>query len=158
MPASELDPSQLRTLFLKALELPVDQRAAYLDGADVTVEIRDRFLLRKDAEPMLTRSLLGDATLEFSPGTKWNYSPATAVLGDIVEKLSRQSIEEWDQEKIFRPLGMVDTTYTPAPEKAARLAKQVEGKLLVVCATAPVGLHDYRAMEILKDAAYALEA
>ena len=45
-----------------------------------------------------------------------------------------------------------------AMEKAARLAKQVEGKLLVVCATAPIGLHDYRAMEILKDAAYALEA
>ncbi|MBI3865681.1 MAG: MCE family protein [Planctomycetia bacterium] len=37
-------------------------------GVNVTVEIRDRFLLRKDAEPMLTRSLLGDATLEFSPG------------------------------------------------------------------------------------------
>ncbi len=45
-----------------------------------------------------------------------------------------------------------------AMEKAARLAKQVEGKLLVVCATAPVGLHDYRAKEILTDAAYALEA
>ena len=60
--------------------------------------------------------------LLFDPGTKWNYSPATAVLGDIVEKLSGQSIEEWDQARIFRPLGMVDTTYAPAPEKAARLA------------------------------------
>jgi nucleotide-binding universal stress UspA family protein/nitrite reductase/ring-hydroxylating ferredoxin subunit len=45
-----------------------------------------------------------------------------------------------------------------AMEKAARLAKQVDGKLIVVCATAPVGLHDYRAKEILTDAAYALEA
>ena len=26
--------------------------------------------------------------LLFDPGTKWNYSPATAVLGDIAEKLS----------------------------------------------------------------------
>jgi methyl acetate hydrolase len=60
--------------------------------------------------------------LLFDPGTKWNYSPATAVLGDIVEKLSGQSLEEWDQARIFRPLGMIDTTYTPAPEKAARLA------------------------------------
>ncbi len=59
--------------------------------------------------------------LLFDPGTKWNYSPATAVLGDIVEKLSGQSLEEWDQARIFRPLGMIDTTYTPAPEKAARL-------------------------------------
>jgi len=60
--------------------------------------------------------------LLFDPGTKWNYSPATGVLGDIVAKLSGQSLEEWDQARIFRPLGMVDTTYTPAPEKAARLA------------------------------------
>lgn len=37
-------------------------------GVNVTVEIRERFQLRKDAEPMLSRSLLGDATLEFAPG------------------------------------------------------------------------------------------
>jgi CubicO group peptidase (beta-lactamase class C family) len=60
--------------------------------------------------------------LLFDPGTKWNYSPATAVLGDIVEKLSGQSLEEWDQARVFRPLGMVDTTYAPTPGKAARLA------------------------------------
>src|SRR5712691_132791 len=60
--------------------------------------------------------------LLFDPGTKWNYSPATAVLGNIIEKLSEQSLEEWDQTRIFRPLGMVDTTYTPSPEQAARLA------------------------------------
>ena len=60
--------------------------------------------------------------LLFDPGTKWNYSPATAVLGDIIQKLSGQSIEAWDQARVFRPLRMVDTTYAPAPEKAARLA------------------------------------
>ena len=60
--------------------------------------------------------------LLFDPGTKWHYSPATAVLGEIIEKLSGQSLEEWDQARIFGPLGMVDTTYTPAPENTARLA------------------------------------
>ena len=60
--------------------------------------------------------------LLFDPGTKWQYSPATAVLGDILVKLSGQSIEDWDQAKVFRPLGMVDTTYSPAPAQAARLA------------------------------------
>ena len=60
--------------------------------------------------------------LLFDPGTKWNYSPATAVLGEIIQKLSGQSIEEWDQSRIFRPLSMADTTYTPDPAKAARLA------------------------------------
>ena len=37
-------------------------------GVNVYVEIRDKFPLRKDSRPMLTRSLLGDATLEFAPG------------------------------------------------------------------------------------------
>ncbi len=59
--------------------------------------------------------------LLFDPGTKWNYSPGPAVLGEIIEKLSGQSLEAWDQARIFGPLGMVDTAYTPAPEMAARL-------------------------------------
>jgi CubicO group peptidase (beta-lactamase class C family) len=63
-----------------------------------------------------------DLPLLFDPGTKWHYSPATAVLGDIVEQLSGQSIEEWDQARIFRPLGMANTTYAPTLEQVARLA------------------------------------
>ncbi|HTI51453.1 MAG TPA: MlaD family protein [Planctomycetaceae bacterium] len=37
-------------------------------GVNVSVEIVERHSLRKDSGPMLTRSLLGDATIEFSPG------------------------------------------------------------------------------------------
>lgn len=63
-----------------------------------------------------------DLPLLFDPGTKWQYSPATAVLGTIIEQLSGQSLEAWDQQQIFRPLGMIDTTYTPSSAQAARLA------------------------------------
>jgi CubicO group peptidase (beta-lactamase class C family) len=59
--------------------------------------------------------------LLFDPGTKWVYSASTAVLGEVVEKLSGQGIEEFDQERIFRPLGMVDTSYHLPAEKAGRL-------------------------------------
>jgi CubicO group peptidase (beta-lactamase class C family) len=62
------------------------------------------------------RPLLAD------PGTKWIYSASTAVLGTIVEKLGGQSIEEFDQTKIFGPLGMVDTSYYLPRDKAGRLA------------------------------------
>lgn len=84
--------------------------------------------------------------LLFDPGTKWNYSPATAVLGDIIEKLSGRSIEAWDQERIFRPLGMVDTTYSPAAEKVARLATvhQRESGGLVEAANPPTYAPDVR--------------
>jgi nucleotide-binding universal stress UspA family protein/nitrite reductase/ring-hydroxylating ferredoxin subunit len=40
-------------------------------------------------------------------------------------------------------------TATRALDKAARLAKQVEGKLVIVCATSNIGMHDYKAMEVL---------
>src|SRR6266542_2623453 len=45
-----------------------------------------------------------------------------------------------------------------AIDKAARLAKHVEGRLVVVCATSNIGLHDYRAMEVLAEASERLKA
>ena len=59
--------------------------------------------------------------LLFDPGSRWHYSPATALLGDIVEKLSGESIENFDQKRLFRPLGMVDSSYHLPAGKAARL-------------------------------------
>jgi methyl acetate hydrolase len=64
----------------------------------------------------------GDMPLLFDPGARWHYSPSTAFVGNIVEKLSGQSLEDFDQVRIFRPLGMVDTSYLLPPDKVARLA------------------------------------
>jgi methyl acetate hydrolase len=55
------------------------------------------------------------------PGEKWNYSPSTAVLGMIVEKLSGQSLEAYDQQYIFKPLRMVDTSYAVPLAKQSRV-------------------------------------
>jgi CubicO group peptidase (beta-lactamase class C family) len=62
-----------------------------------------------------------DMPLLFDPGTRWNYSPATGTLGAIVEKLGGASLEDFDQAAIFRPLGMVDTSYQLPADKARRL-------------------------------------
>jgi len=58
------------------------------------------------------------------PGTKFNYSASTRVLGFIVEKVTGSPLEPWYQEHIFRPLGMLDTSYAVAADKQARLAPQ----------------------------------
>jgi len=58
------------------------------------------------------------------PGTKFNYSASTRVLGFIVEKVTGSPLEPWYQEHIFRPLGMVDTSWAVAAGKQARLAPQ----------------------------------
>jgi len=58
------------------------------------------------------------------PGTKFNYSASTRVLGLIVEKVTGSPLEPWYQAHIFTPLGMVDTSYAVAADKQSRLAKQ----------------------------------
>jgi len=66
------------------------------------------------------------------PGEKWNYSPSTAVLGMVVEKISGESLEAYFQKHIFEPLGMVDTSYAVPLEKQPRMVtkySRVDGKL-----------------------------
>ena len=56
------------------------------------------------------------------PGDKWNYGPSTVVLGMIVEKITGQPLETYFQERIFGPLGMVDTSYAVPVAKQPRVA------------------------------------
>jgi methyl acetate hydrolase len=58
------------------------------------------------------------------PGTKFNYSASTRVLGFIVEKVTGSPLEPWYQEHIFKPLGMADTSYAVVADKQSRLAPQ----------------------------------
>lgn len=65
---------------------------------------------------------LATLPLEFSPGTAWNYSVATDVLGYIIGKVSGMSFEDFLRSKIFKPLGMVDTDFHVHSGKQSRLA------------------------------------
>jgi CubicO group peptidase (beta-lactamase class C family) len=60
--------------------------------------------------------------LEFSPGTAWNYSVSTDVLGYLVEKISGEPFDRYLRTRIFEPLGMADTAFFVPPEKRDRLA------------------------------------
>jgi CubicO group peptidase (beta-lactamase class C family) len=65
---------------------------------------------------------LGKLPLEFSPGSEWNYSVATDVLGAVVERLSGTKLGDFFRERIFVPLGMPDTGFTVPADKTDRLA------------------------------------
>ena len=54
---------------------------------------------------------VGKLPLAYAPGTEWRYSRATNILGYLVEALSQQPFEVFLEERIFRPLGMVDTRF-----------------------------------------------
>ena len=59
--------------------------------------------------------------LAFEPGTSWRYSFATDVCARLVEVLSGQSFDAFLRQRIFDPLGMVDTDFWVPQEKAHRL-------------------------------------
>jgi methyl acetate hydrolase len=66
------------------------------------------------------------------PGEKWTYGASTRVLGLIVEKISGETLEAFDQAHIFGPLGMVDTSYAVPAQKQARVItthRRVNGQL-----------------------------
>jgi CubicO group peptidase (beta-lactamase class C family) len=76
--------------------------------------------------------LFADMPLVFQPGSEWNYSVSTDVLGRVVEVVSGQSLDEFFAERIFRPLGMTETAFWAGPEEAGRLGalyNRIDGKL-----------------------------
>ena len=58
--------------------------------------------------------------LLFQPGTEWNYSVATDVLGRVIEVASGQGLDEFVAARVLGPLTMTDTAFYTAD--AARLA------------------------------------
>jgi CubicO group peptidase (beta-lactamase class C family) len=55
------------------------------------------------------------------PGTRFRYSEGTSVLGRLVEIWSGKPLDAFFEERIFRPLGMVDTTFVVRPSAVPRL-------------------------------------
>jgi CubicO group peptidase (beta-lactamase class C family) len=66
---------------------------------------------------------LAGLPLLYQPGTVWDYSLSTDVLGLVVERISGQTLGAFMGERVFRPLGMADTGFSVPPEKRARVAR-----------------------------------
>lgn len=67
---------------------------------------------------------LGKIPLNHQPGSQWVYSISVDVQGYLVEVLSGQSFDVFLQERLFGPLGMVDTGFFVPADKVHRLARQ----------------------------------
>jgi CubicO group peptidase (beta-lactamase class C family) len=50
--------------------------------------------------------------LAFQPGTTWDYSHSTDILGRLVEVVSGKSLYQFEKENILDPLGMTETSFT----------------------------------------------
>lgn len=77
----------------------------------------DKLSLR---EAVLTYAL---SPLQFEPGSKWSYcNPGITTLGRIVEVVSGMPYATFMDKRIFKPLGMKDTTFWPNGAQLKRLA------------------------------------
>jgi CubicO group peptidase (beta-lactamase class C family) len=66
---------------------------------------------------------LGKMPLIHQPGSRWEYSRSTDVLGRLIEVLSGETLGAFLQQRIFDPLNMADTAFHVPPPKQARLAE-----------------------------------
>jgi CubicO group peptidase (beta-lactamase class C family) len=66
---------------------------------------------------------LAAVPLMFEPGSVWEYSRATDVLGRLVEVLSGQSLGQFLKEQILTPLGMHETGFSVPPAQHGRIAE-----------------------------------
>ncbi|ONG48368.1 serine hydrolase [Pseudoroseomonas deserti] len=70
------------------------------------------------------------------PGTAWNYSVSTDVIGHLVAVISGQNFDAFLRERVLRPLGMKETdfhvTEAQRPHFAANYARSAEGGLTLI--------------------------
>lgn len=70
--------------------------------------------------------------LAWQPGSTWDYSHATDVLGRVIEVVSGQTLGAWLKARLFEPLGMADTAFHVVdPMRQARLAEPFAGDTIV---------------------------
>jgi CubicO group peptidase (beta-lactamase class C family) len=70
---------------------------------------------------------LADLPLTYHPGTSWEYSVATDVLGRVVEVVSGKALDAFFMAHIYDPLGMADTGFFVPEAKQERFVAYYRG-------------------------------
>jgi CubicO group peptidase (beta-lactamase class C family) len=76
---------------------------------------------RADPLPRFITNIVRVPLME-DPGTTYRYSESPTVLGRLVETWSGKPFDVFLSERVFKPLGMIDTVFWVAPAERARLA------------------------------------
>ena len=76
----------------------------------------------RDLAPAEEVDRLGKVPLVHQPGTVWEYSLASDVLGRVVEAAAGERLADFLDKRLFKPLKMNDTAFWVAQDKISRLA------------------------------------
>lgn len=122
-PAFETEPAASAMTIRDLLTHMSGLTYGFLERTDVDAAYRQ---LKLDGSSILTLDKLverlAELPLEFSPGTAWNYSVSTDVVGYLVQLLADKPLDDYFREHIFSPLGMVDTGFQVKPDQLDRFA------------------------------------
>jgi CubicO group peptidase (beta-lactamase class C family) len=88
----------------------------------VDKKYREYKVLDRDSSLAEMVERLGKIPLLHQPGSKWQYSMSTDVLGRVVEVVSEKPLDEFFKERIFEPLDMKDSGFHVPQEKLNRFA------------------------------------
>jgi CubicO group peptidase (beta-lactamase class C family) len=99
-------------------------------GAVGANQVKQSYLDMKVADRNQTNAemadKLGKLALLYQPGTTWEYSMSTDVLGRVVEVASGMPLDKFIEERITKPLKMGDTAFEASADKKARGAKPMK--------------------------------
>jgi CubicO group peptidase (beta-lactamase class C family) len=93
-------------------------------------------IMQRDMTLAEMAATLASVPLKFQPGTRWHYSISTDICGRLVEIISGGRFDDFLRERIFEPLGMIDTGFS-VPEAAvdrfaANYARQADKSLALL--------------------------
>ncbi len=96
----------------------------FMDATPVDAMYRDQGVDFQTSDGTLAEvvELAASLPLLAQPGSAWNYSIATDVLGHLVAMLSGQGFGRFLHDRVIAPLGMVDTAFQVTPDKLGRFA------------------------------------
>lgn len=99
-------------------------------GAPGANAVKQSYLDMKVADRNQTTAEMADKlaklALLYQPGTTWEYSMSTDVLGRVVEVASGMPLDKFIEERITKPLKMGDTAFEVGADKKARGAKPMK--------------------------------
>ncbi|MET0272493.1 MAG: serine hydrolase domain-containing protein [Phenylobacterium sp.] len=118
-----------------------------MDGREANRLLRERKVMQADSLQAMSEAVASVPLLS-QPGTAWSYSLSQDVEGAIIEKLSGQSLGQFFEQRIFRPLKMNDTGFTVPADKLPRLAELYRydpktGGLVSLAGATEDLVHDY---------------
>ena len=127
-------PGESPSLVLEPLNRPITVKDLLRHTSGVTYGFYGDSAVRKlyaqanlfdgDADNAEFVARLAKLPLAEQPGTLWDYGHSTDVLGRVIEVVSGKSLVQFEQERLFEPLGMSETAYYVADAaKRPRIAE-----------------------------------